>query len=170
MACLRRVVRQHDVMRRTGTAHGDPALAGLGLLFDLQPLRRLAGGMLVEFAVDLVEQLPAVKIADHHQRRVVGHVVPLVALGTDHAQAVRVLAPGDRLDLLAQPELRVVLAAFALADDDRSLGLGLVRLDARVVDAIGLDRQGKVDFGGGKRFEIRGAVDPGKRVQRAATA
>jgi len=136
-----------------------------------------------KLAADLAKQLGCGEVADHDQRGVVGHVEalvvvvqvlaghrPQIALGADDAQAVRVLAPGDRLDLFAEPELRKVFAALTFADDHRALGLGLVRLDARVVDAIRLDRQGQVDFRGRQRFEVGGAIDPGEGIQCPTTA
>src|ERR1700730_10040779 len=95
---------------------------------------------------------------------------PQIALRPDHAEPVRVFAPGHRLDFFAQPELGIVLTALALADDDAALGLGLFRLDAGVVDAIRFDGQRQVNFSRGQRLEVRGAVDPRKGVQRTAAA
>src|SRR3989440_3398642 len=102
--------------------------------------------------------------------QVVTRHCPEIALRTDNPQSVWMFAPHNRLDFLAQPELRIVLTALALADDHRTLRLGLVRLDARVVQAVGLDCQRQVEFGRGQRLEVSGAVDPGERVQRPAAA
>ena len=59
------------------------------------------------------------------------------------------LAPHHGLDFLTQPELGIVLAALALADDDGPFGLGLIGFDARVIDAVGLDCQRQIELARG---------------------
>ena len=130
---------------------------------------------------DALDRVVGVHVADDDERRVVGDVVaavvavevvarhPLqVAQPADGRMAVGMGLEGRRVDLDVQQLVRVVLAALQLGDDDRPLGLALLRLVQPVGHALGLDEQHPVERVARGRLEVGRLVDPGVPVPAPA--
>jgi hypothetical protein len=118
---------------------------------------------------DDVRIVRCVEAAVMRVQTVARHELDLV-LAPDHALSVGVAAERDGLQLLAEEERRVVLVAFALADDHRALGLGLLDRDERVAHAIGLELERGLVPLFRHRLEVTGHVLAGEGVPlRAVT-
>ena len=88
----------------------------------------------------------------------------------DDRIAVAVCQKGSGLYLFLQPIERVVLAAFALAQNHSPFQLGFGRVEDGIGHAVTFDTQGKLDPVGRQGFEIGRPVRAGHPVEEPAGA
>ena len=123
--------------------------------------------------VGAAERVVGVDVPDDHQRRVVGNVVAaIVAVQIVARHRLQVRQPADRRmtvwmrlecrgrDLLIEQDVRIVLAALQLGNDDRSLGLAVVRMVQAAGHALGLDEQHPIERVARRGLEVCRLIDP----------
>ena len=160
-----------------------PPLAALLRFREAERVRRRLRLQGPERLADVLHRDGGVEAADEDEGRVVRRVesqvvtvqrVPVqrgeVLLVPDRGPMVRVHVEGEAPQLLFDGEVGLVLRALALADDDRPLGLDLLRVERGVPHPFRLDHQGRVHRARGDRLEVHRVVRVGEGVHLPAEA
>jgi hypothetical protein len=140
-----------------------------------------AGWHTAECRFDPTQQIVRPKVADRDGDRVVWHIVTLIpGIEIFPGDGMQIARPADDSlpvgmdlergggDLFAEVESGIVLAAFALGEDDCPLGVNLGRIEDRVDHPVGFNLECEVEPVAWERLEVRRVVDPREPVEGAA--